>query len=162
MAIRTVRVDGDPLLRKKSRTVEKLDDKIKQLIQDMKDTMLQREGVGIAAVQVGMLRKIIVVDPTDDDKMPILPFDYDGPFALINPTIIEMDGKEVLEEGCLSVPGVSGKVERPKHIKVQALDENFEKVEFDAYDYLARIICHEVDHTNGILFTDKVIPSTED
>lgn len=160
MAIRNVRTDGDPILRKKSREVEAIDDKIKLLIGDMKETMKESDGVGLAAVQVGMLKRIIVVDPyADEDEEPIkLPFEYEGPFALINPEILETSGSEVvLKEGCLSVPNTEGYVKRPEKARIKALDENFEPLEFDADGYLARIIFHEVDHLNGILFTDKLV-----
>lgn len=167
MALRNVRIKGDPILRKKSRTIEVLDDKNKELIADLKETMVEEGGVGIAAVQVGILKRIIIIDPyagiddEDEDAMkndaPILPFEYEGSFALINPEIIEMDGEAVImKEGCLSVPEEEGYVKRPSHIKVKAKTEDFEEVVFDAYDYFARVICHEVDHTNGILFTDKL------
>lgn len=156
MALRKVRTDNDPLLRKNSRNVDKIDDRIKELIKDMKETMIHENGVGIAAVQVGILKKIIIVDPTANDEEVKLPFEYEVPIALINPEILEKDGSCILNEGCLSVPGVSGKVERPKHIKVKAMTEDGKEVLFDAYDYFARVISHEVDHLYGILFTDKL------
>lgn len=157
MALRKIRTDEDPLLRKKSRTVEKFDDRLKELIIDMKETMKENEGVGLAAVQVGILKKVIIVDPTANNEKVELPFDFEGPIALINPEIIEKDGKIILDEGCLSVPKITGKVERPKHIKVNAMNEEGNRLEFDAYNYFARVICHEIDHLHGILFTDKVI-----
>lgn len=159
MALRNVYTDGDPLLRKKSRVITKFDDKLEELIYDMKETMASQEGVGLAAVQVGILKRLIIVDPfADEENLPILPFDYNGPMALINPEIIEKDGKDViLKEGCLSVPNAEGYVKRASHIRIKALNEKYEEVEFDAYDYFARIIQHEMDHLEGILFTDKTI-----
>lgn len=145
MALREIRLDGDEILRKKSKIVEKIDDKIKTLIEDMVETMYHADGVGLAAPQVGMLKRIIVIDVGDEN----------GIIKLINPEIIEADGKQVDEEGCLSVPQVRGMVERPEKVKVKALNENGEEIILDGEGLLARALCHEIDHLNGILFTDR-------
>ena len=157
MALRTIRIDGDPILRKKSRIVEEINDKIRDLIQDMKDTMYKSEGIGLAAPQVGMLKRIIVVDVTQPDLENVDESIPKGPIVLINPQIIEADGEQIGSEGCLSVPNFTGKVKRPQHIKVRANNENFEEVEFDAKDLFARAICHEIDHLDGILYKDRVL-----
>lgn len=146
MALRKIRLDGDEILRKKSKIVEKLDEKIKTLIEDMVETMYHADGVGLAAPQVGMLKRIIVIDVGDEN----------GIIKLINPEIIEAEGKQVDEEGCLSVPQVRGMVERPEMVKVKALNEDGEEITLDGEGLLARALCHEIDHLNGILFTDKV------
>lgn len=154
MSIRTVRQTGDSILRKKSKVVSDLNDRLKTLIQDMKETMLQFGGCGIAAVQVGVLKNIIVCDPSEDEEKK-------EPVVLINPVIVEKDDELVEDyEGCLSVDGYRGKVLRPKSIVVKAKDENMNDIEFDAEGFFARIICHEVDHLNGELYTDKVIDGT--
>ena len=154
MSIRTVRQTGDSILRKKSKDVEELNDRLKILIADMKETMQKFGGCGIAAVQVGVLKKIIICDPSSDEE-------EQEPVVLINPQIIEEnDELEEDYEGCLSVDGYRGKVLRPKSIVVKAKDENMNDIEFDAEGYFARIICHEVDHLNGELYTDKIIEGT--
>ncbi len=144
MAIRQLRYDGDPLLRKKSREVEKIDDRIKELLDDMLETMYHEEGVGLAAPQVGILRRVIVID------------DGNGPIKMINPEIIEKDGEVSGVEGCLSVPNRNGYVNRPYTIKVKYQDENGKNMSMEARGLLARIICHEVDHLDGILYIDKM------
>ena len=151
MSLRNIRQTGDDILRKKSKNVTELNERLKCLIADMKETMKKYGGCGLAAVQVGILKKIIICAP-DEDKDPI---------TLINPEIIKMsDELEEDNEGCLSVEGYSGKVLRPTNIVVKAKDENMNDIEFDADGFFARIICHEIDHLNGILYTDKVIPGT--
>ena len=151
MSERIVRQTGDEILRKKSKEVTELTERLKELISDMKDTMNKLEGVGLAAVQVGILKRIIICKP-EEDKEPIV---------LINPVIIKKS-EEVEEdlEGCLSVDGYRGSVMRPKDIVVKAKDENMNDIEFDAEGFFARIICHEVDHLDGVLYTDKVVPGT--
>ena len=146
MATRTVRIIGDELLRKKSRDVEEVTDRINELIDDMIDTMYAEDGVGIAAPQVGVLRRIVVIDITPKKKNPIV---------LINPEIIETDGEQTGEEGCLSVPGKSGVVTRPNYVKVKALDENMEEVIYEGTELLARAFCHEIDHLHGTLYVSK-------
>lgn len=151
MSERTVRQTGDEILRKQSKDVSELTDRLKELISDMKDTMKIHGGCGLAAVQVGVLKKIIICAP-EEDKDPVV---------LINPEIISVsDETEEDSEGCLSVDGYRGKVVRPKNIVVKAKDENMNDMEFDAEGFFARIICHEVDHLNGVLYTDKVVPGT--
>ena len=151
MSERTVRQTGDEILRKHSKDVTELTDRLKELIGDMKETMKIHGGCGLAAVQVGVLKKIIVCAP-EEDKEPVV---------LINPEIISASSEtEEDNEGCLSVDGYRGKVVRPKSIVVKAKDEKMNDMEFDAEGFFARIICHEVDHLNGILYTDKVVPGT--
>ncbi|MDO4721281.1 MAG: peptide deformylase [Peptostreptococcaceae bacterium] len=146
MAIRIIKEDGDEVLRKKSRPVEKMTDKISELIDDMIETMYDSEGVGLAAPQVGVLRRVIVVD-IDDGK---------GASAFINPEILEQSGSQTDNEGCLSIPGKFGEVERPQRIKIKYLDREMNPRELVAEDFMARALCHEIDHLDGILFKDKV------
>lgn len=145
MAIRNVVTSEDPILRKTSRPVERFNDKLFQLLDDMKDTMYKSQGVGLAAVQVGFLRRVVVVDVGD------------GFIELINPEIVEFSGSEISEEGCLSVPGESGMVERPEYVKVKAQNRNGAWRTFEGTGLKARCFCHEIDHLDGILYTDKVI-----
>jgi len=149
MALRTIRTYKEEVLRKKSRKVDVVNNRIKILIKDMLDTMYDADGVGLAAPQIGILKRVIVVDIEDGN----------GPLALINPEILESEGTTIDEEGCLSIPGEIGNVERPQKIRVKALNPEGEEVEIKAEDLLARALCHEIDHLNGILFTDKVIES---
>lgn len=150
MAIRTIRTEGDEILRKKSKKVEVIDEKIKELIQDMKETLHKYNGVGLAAVQVGILKQIVVIQ--EDEEAPI--------YVLINPEILSTSGIQVVEEGCLSFPNKFAKIERPEKIKIRALDENGKKIEIKAKDLLAQAISHELDHLNGEVFIDKIIPGT--
>lgn len=145
MALREIRIDGDPILRKKSREVTEITDRIKLLLDDMVETMYHAEGVGLAAPQVGILRRIIVIDIGE------------GPMKIINPEIIEEDGEVTGIEGCLSVPGKSGDVARPEKIKVKYLDVDGNEKTIDAEGPLARVFCHEIDHLDGILYTDKAL-----
>lgn len=150
MAIRKIRIDGDPILRKKSKDVKEINDRIYEIVEDMVDTMVNANGVGLAAVQVGILKRIIVVDPMPDDE--------DGEFeVLLNPEIIESSGKEEGMEGCLSIPNKRGIVERPTYIKVKYMNLDGEEKVMEAYDFHARELCHEIDHTLGILYKDKMI-----
>lgn len=144
MAIRQIRLDGDPILRKQSRVVETIDEKTRELLDDMAETMYDAEGVGLAAPQIGILRRIIVID------------DGNGLKKMINPEIIEVKGSISDIEGCLSVPDRNGFVDRPEEVKVSYLDENGERVVLNTQGLLARIICHETDHLNGILYIDKM------
>ncbi len=150
MAIRTIRTEGDEILKKKSKKVEVIDEKIKELIQDMKETVHKYNGVGLAAVQVGILKQIVIIQ--EDEEAPI--------YVLINPEIISASGVQTVEEGCLSFPNKFAKIERPEKVKVRALDENGKKIEIKATGLLAQAICHEVDHLNGEVFIDKIIPGT--
>lgn len=145
MAVRVIRIDGDPILRKKSRRIEKINDRIKELLNDMVDTMEHANGLGLAAPQIGVLRRAVVIDIGE------------GPIKMINPEIVQETGSEVGQEGCLSVPGFMGTVKRPTFVRLQYLDENGEEQEIEAEDLFARAICHEVDHLDGILYKDKVI-----
>ena len=150
MAIRKVVTVEDPILRKTSRPVERFNDKLWQLLDDMKDTMYKTQGVGLAAVQVGMLRRVVVVDVGD------------GYLELINPEIVEMSGEEISEEGCLSLPGESGKVKRPTYVKVKAQNRNGAWRLLEGTGLKARCFCHEIDHLDGTLYIDKIIPETAD
>lgn len=144
MALRNVRVQGDAVLTKKCRTVDEMTPKIQELIDDMFDTMYETNGVGLAAPQVGILKRIVVIDCSDE------------PYVLINPEILETSGSQTGEEGCLSVPGMSGCVTRPNYVKVKAFDENMEEFVLEGTELLARAICHECDHLDGKLYVDLV------
>ena len=151
MALRIIRQEGDEILKKKSRPVEVIDDKVRELVKDMIETMHKYDGVGLAAVQVGILKQIIVID-TYEDGSPV--------YVLINPEIIKTKGSREVEEGCLSFPNKFAKVKRPEEVIVRALDENGKKIEIKAKGLLAQAICHEIDHLNGEVFIDKIIPGT--
>ena len=144
MALRTIRVEGDPVLTKISRPVDKMTPRIQDLITDMLDTMYEAMGVGLAAPQVGILKRIVVIDVGD------------GPIILINPEIIEKSGEQTGDEGCLSVPGMSGQVTRPDQVKVKALNEDMEEVVYEGEGLLARAFCHELDHLDGHVYTELV------
>ena len=148
MAIRNIRIDGDPILRKISREVGEVNDRIRLLLDDMAETMYDADGVGLAAPQVGILRRVIVVDPRDGET---------GLVKLVNPEIIEKDGEQIGIEGCLSIPEFNASVKRPEHVKVKYLDENGEEKIWDAHGFPAVILCHEIDHLDGVLFKDKYI-----
>lgn len=150
MAIRTIREENDEILRKKSREVEKIDEKIKMLVDDMVETMHKFDGLGLAAVQVGVLKQVIVLDMYDDN----------GVIVLINPKILKEKGKQIVEEGCLSFPNKFAKVERPEQITVEALNINGEKIKLTGKGLLAQAISHEIDHLNGEVFIDKILPGT--
>lgn len=143
MAIRNIRKIGDDLLRKKSRVVEKIDDSIKTLLDDMAETMKKANGVGLAAPQVGILKRIVVIDVGD------------GLIELINPEIINIGGHQATYEGCLSVPDKWGEVVRPAKVVVRAMDRNGEYFEVIGENLLAVALCHEIDHLDGVLFVDK-------
>lgn len=145
MAIRIIKTDSDPLLRKKSRVVEKIDERILELLDDMAETMYSADGVGLAAPQIGILKRIVVIDVGE------------GIHELINPEILEFSGQQFGDEGCLSVPGKYGEVERPNYVKAKALNRKGEEILIEAEGFFARAIFHEVDHLEGVLFTDKVI-----
>ena len=146
MAIRNIRVIGDDILRKKCKEVKEITEKNKELIQDMLDTMYDADGVGLAAPQVGMLKRIVVIDIGDEN----------GPYVLIKPVIKETSGEQTGEEGCLSVPGKSGVVTRPNVVTVEALDINMEPFILTGEGLLARAICHECEHLDGILYVEHV------
>lgn len=145
MALRTIRIQGDDILSKRSKEVKEVNDKIRELIDDMFDTMYESDGVGLAAVQVGILKRIFVIDVTGE-----------APIVFINPEIIEQSGTQTGEEGCLSVPNKAGQVTRPAYVKVKAYDEDMNEFEIEGTELLARAICHEYDHLNGELYTSKV------
>lgn len=160
MAIRKIRLDKDPLLRKRSRDVVIVDEYIKQLVLDMFETMKEYNGVGLAAPQVGVLRKVVVIDlsneePKIDENKKSKKKDNDK-YVLINPKIIKCSGEQIADEGCLSFPNIFGKVKRPMNILVEYLDENGKKQKIEAEGLLAQAVAHEVDHLNGILFVDLV------
>ena len=150
MAIRNLRYKGDEILKKKSREIETIDEKLQTLIDDMIETMHKYNGVGLAAVQVGILKRVIVIDIYDDN----------GPIAMINPVILKTKGKQEVDEGCLSFPNEFGKVVRPTEVVVEFYNRDGEKVKLKAKDLLAQAVCHEVDHLNGVLFVDLVEPGT--
>lgn len=143
MAIRIIRKDDDPVLRKTSKVVDKINDKIITLLDDMAETMYNAEGVGLAAPQIGILKRIVVVDIGE------------GLIELINPEIIHKEGSECDSEGCLSLPGVAEEVVRPAKVKVKALNRKGEEITIEGEGFLARAFCHEIDHLNGILFIDR-------
>lgn len=145
MALRSIRKIGDELLRKKSKKVEKIDDRIQILLDDMLETMYESNGVGLAAPQVGILKRVVVIDIGE------------GPVFLINPEIIKSEGSYIDEEGCLSVPGEQGPVERPYKVTVKALDRNGKEIVVEGEELMARALCHEIDHLDGILYVDKII-----
>lgn len=149
MSLRNIRKIGDGLLRKKSREINKIDGRIIELLDDMKETMYNHSGVGLAAPQVGVLRRAVIVDVGE------------GLYEFVNPRIISQDGEIVMTEGCLSVPENIGDVVRPQKIVVGAYNRKGEEFEIEATDYFARAICHEIDHLDGILFLDKATNITE-
>lgn len=148
MAIRNIREEGDEILRKKSKEVDVIDEKIITLIQDMLETLHQYNGVGLAAVQVGVLKRIVIIDTGEPGEQ----------FILINPEIVKQKGEQEVEEGCLSFPNKFAKVIRPAEVTIKALNEKGEKIKLVGKGLIAQIICHEVDHLNGELFIDKIIP----
>ena len=154
MATRKVREMGDPVLSKKCKEVTEITPRLQELIDDMFETLYEGKGVGLAAPQVGILKRIVVIDTTGED-----------PLLLINPKILETSGEQDGYEGCLSVPGKSGKVTRPNYVKAFAYDENMEPFEIEGTELLARAICHEVDHLEGHLYVERVhgpLVNTED
>lgn len=145
MAIRNIREIGEEILTKKCKEVTEMTDRTRYLIEDMLDTMYEANGVGLAAPQVGVLKRIVVIDVTGED-----------PYILINPRIVESGGEQTGSEGCLSVPGKSGIVTRPNYVKVTAQDVNMQSFELEGTELLARAICHELDHLDGHLYVEKV------
>ena len=153
MAIRNLRYEGDEILKKKSREVQEEDiltERIQTLIDDMIETMHKYNGVGLAAVQVGVLKRIITIDIYEDN----------GPIVLINPVIIKTKGEQEVEEGCLSFPNKFAKVIRPAEVVAEYIDREGKKMRVKAKELLAQAIAHEVDHLNGELFIDKILPGT--
>ncbi len=152
MALREVRKEGDPVLRKECRPLKEMNDRTRQLIDDMFETMYEANGVGLAAPQIGILKQIVVIDVGMEEPEPLV---------LINPEIVEAKGESTDYEGCLSVPGYQGQVSRAAEVKVRAFDENMEEFELEADGLLARCIQHETDHLHGVLYVDKVIGELE-
>lgn len=145
MAIRNIREMGDPVLNKTCKPVTEVTERIEELIEDMFETMYDADGVGLAAPQVGILKRIVVIDVTGED-----------PILLINPVIIETSGEQTGNEGCLSLPGKTGVVTRPNYVKVRAYDEEMKPFEIEGTELLARAFCHEIDHLDGHLYVEKV------
>ena len=150
MAIRMLRFENDEILIKKSRDVEKIDEKIQTLIDDMIETMRKYNGVGLSAVQIGVLKKVVVIDIDDGTGVKVL----------INPKIIKTKGEHEVEEGCLSFPNQYAKLMRPKEVIAEALDRDGKKITIKAKDLLAQAIAHELDHLDGVVFKDKMLPDT--
>lgn len=144
MALRQIRIQGDDVLEKVCRPVEKISPRIATLIEDMIETMYENDGVGLAAPQVGVLRRIAVIDVGE------------GPIVLVNPTVLETSGSQTGQEGCLSLPGKSGQVTRPNYAKVRAFDENMQEYEIEGEELLARALLHEIDHLDGHMYTELV------
>lgn len=144
MALRTIRIMGDEVLTKKSREIKEVTPRIRELIGDMLDTLYDANGVGLAAPQVGVLKRLVVIDVGE------------GPIVLINPVILESSGEQTGDEGCLSLPGKAGEVTRPNYVKVHAYDENMEEFEIEGTELLARAFCHEIDHLEGHMYVEKV------
>ena len=144
MALRNIVQIGDDVLRKKCRPVDKIDDRICQILDDMAETLYDSGGVGLAAPQVGILRRIVVIDIGE------------GPVVMINPVILETSGEQTGDEGCLSLPGKAGTVTRPNYVKARAFDLDMEEYEIEGTELMARAICHELDHLDGHMYTEKV------
>ncbi len=144
MALRNIRVEGDPILRKVCREIPEVTDRIKELAEDMLDTMYEANGVGLAGPQVGILKRIAVIDIGD------------GPIVLINPEIIEQSGSQTGQEGCLSIPGKAGNVTRPNYVKVKAYDLDMNECIVEGEELMARALCHEIAHLDGDLYIDHV------
>jgi peptide deformylase len=144
MALRQIRIQGDAVLAKKCREITEMTPRIRELIDDMLDTMYDAKGVGLAGPQVGVLKRVCVIDIGD------------GPLVMINPVILSADGEQTGDEGCLSLPGKAGQVTRPNHVIVRAMDENMVERELEGTELLARAMCHEIDHLDGHMYTEKV------
>ena len=144
MALRTIRLQGEPVLEKKCKEVKEITPKIEELIDDMLETMYEANGVGLAAPQVGVLKRLVVIDIGE------------GPVIMINPEILETSGEQTGDEGCLSLPGKAGCVTRPNYVKARAFDENMEEYIIEGEELMARAICHELDHLDGHMYTEKV------
>ncbi len=144
MALRDIRIQGDPVLEKKCKEVTEMTPRMKELVGDMLDTMYEANGVGLAAPQVGILKRVVVIDVGE------------GPIVMVNPVILEVSGEQTGNEGCLSLPGKAGQVTRPNYVKARAYDENMTLFEIEGTELLARAICHELDHLEGHMYTEKV------
>jgi len=150
MAIREIRIMGDEVLTKVCKEVKQMTPRTEELIEDMLETMYEANGVGLAAPQVGVLKRIVVIDIGE------------GPIVMINPVILETNGSQTGSEGCLSLPGKAGQVTRPNYVKAKALDENMEEYIIEGEELLARAICHELDHLEGHMYVEKVEGQLED
>lgn len=150
MALRQIRIQGDAVLEKTCREVKEMTPRIRELIDDMLDTMYDANGVGLAGPQVGVLKRICVIDIGE------------GPIVLVNPVVVSSDGEQTGDEGCLSLPGKAGQVTRPNHVIVRALNEDMEEIEVEGEALLARALCHEIDHLDGHMYTEKVEGSLHD
>jgi peptide deformylase len=148
MAIRNIREMGDSVLTKPCKEIKEVDKKLEILIEDMLDTMYDANGVGLAAPQVGILKRLVVIDVSEEGNEPMI---------LINPVILETDGEQIGDEGCLSIPGKVGTVSRPNYAKVKAYNRKMEEITVEGTELLARALCHEIDHLDGILYTEKAI-----
>ena len=144
MAIRNIRTEGNPVLREICKKVPEVTDSIRRILDDMTETMYEKDGVGLAGPQIGIPKRIIVVDDREGMKL-----------KLVNPVIVYAEGEQISSEGCLSIPGFAGKCKRPKKVTVEALNENGKAVRIEAEGYAAIILCHEIDHLDGILYKDK-------
>jgi len=144
MALREIRVEGDPVLAKVCKEIKEVTPRIQDLIDDMIETMYEANGVGLAAPQVGILKRLVVIDVGE------------GPIVMINPVIVAQDGEQIGDEGCLSVPGKAGIVTRPNYVKARFFDEEMNECEIEGEELLARAICHELDHLEGHLYVEKV------
>lgn len=147
MALRTIRVMGDEVLTKKAKVITEMTPKLEELIEDMLDTMYEANGVGLAAPQVGILKRVVVIDISEEG---------DEPIVLINPEVLETSGEQTGGEGCLSVPGKTGQVTRPNYVKVKALDEDMQEFIIEGEELMARALLHEIDHLDGHLYVEKV------
>lgn len=150
MALRNIRVDEDPILRKRARDVSQFDDRLHLLVEDLVETMKHADGVGLAAPQVGILKRVVIVDVDQNTE----------PMVLVNPEILSSDGEQLEIEGCLSLPGRSGLVKRPQRVKVAYQDVAGVSYVLEGEDLMARVLCHEIDHLDGILYTDKMVQDT--
>lgn len=144
MALRNIVLDGDPILRKTCRPVDKVDDRIRMILDDMIETMRDAQGCGLAAPQIGMMRRMFVAEPAEGEI-----------YCFVNPEIITLEGEQECVEGCLSLPGYQGTVMRPQKVKIKGLDYNGEEQEYEFEGFHANVICHEFDHLEGILYKDK-------
>ena len=149
MAIRQIRLSTDEILRKKSKEVKDITPSVLTLLDDMAETMYEANGVGLAAPQVGILKRIVVIDIGE------------GLIELINPVVVETKGSQIGSEGCLSIPGASAEVDRPEYVKVEALNRNGEKIVVEGTELMAVALCHETDHLDGVLYIDKAIGEIE-
>lgn len=154
MALRQIRIMGDPILEKRSKEVNMITDRTRELIEDMKETLYDQNGVGLAAVQVGVLKRIILVDVSDEEDAE--------PIVMINPVIKETEGEQEGYEGCLSVPGKTGMVKRPQRVVVEFQNENLESVTMEGEGIFARCVCHECDHLDGEMYVHRVIGVLKD